>query len=513
MPKLNKILLFIVISIAQIQAQTFTRSELPTKLNIPWEICYGPDNYLWITEANGILSRVNPINGNKQIVFTAPDYFQGSSLESSRLCFKPKIGAGTHGLALHPEFNKTATAFLYMVYSYNHGTTDTPKTQFKIVRLHWNSALNKIDDTIDLVKALPTGFDHFGGRLICVKQKDKFYLYYSAGDNGISEDSEPLCYIPQTQNPNNFAQDPNYKNGKIHRFYIDGSIPEDNPLPANSFYTRGHRNPQGLIFNTRTAVIYDVEHGDRTDDEINLLEPGKNYGWKNVRGFHSDDNYPGEANYVTNYTPYPGIKNDSLCEPIFAWCATAPPSTSNYLDWCTVAPSDGYYYDKPAIPQLANSLLIVTLKNGQTTNQEMQCLQLSEDGRKIIPTQFNHPNPLAFFEQDQSINGRLRDLTFNTNGDILYLINNGGANRDKITIYTYTKNQLGIYPNPARNLINIDCNEITRELNICTPEGNKILNLQGDIRIVNTASLPPGMYILRVTTSLQNIYTSKFIKE
>lgn len=49
---------------------------------------------------------------------------------------------------------------------------------------------------------------------------------------------------------------------------MDGSIPIDNPIPGNPFYTRGHRNPQGLMYNAIEDILYDVEHGDRTDDEI-----------------------------------------------------------------------------------------------------------------------------------------------------------------------------------------------------------------------------------------------------
>lgn len=63
------------------QAQGFIRSELPTQLATPWEIVYGQDGYLWLTESKGNVSRVNPLDGSKTIVFTASDYFHGSSLE------------------------------------------------------------------------------------------------------------------------------------------------------------------------------------------------------------------------------------------------------------------------------------------------------------------------------------------------------------------------------------------------------------------------------------------------
>jgi hypothetical protein len=104
----------------QMLAQVFDRSELSAKLDIPWEIQYGSDKRLWISQSGGRIVRVNPLNGASKIMFTAPDYFNGSPKESSTLCFKPKIGAGTLGMALHPNFKDSGVIFL--VYSYNHQT-------------------------------------------------------------------------------------------------------------------------------------------------------------------------------------------------------------------------------------------------------------------------------------------------------------------------------------------------------------------------------------------------------
>ncbi|MBK6641236.1 MAG: hypothetical protein IPG39_08325 [Bacteroidetes bacterium] len=98
------VMLFAVAMIQISDAQVFNRSELTTQVNTPWEITFGPDNYLWLTESGGRVIRVDPVTGNKQIVYTAPDYFNGSPLEQWPLCFQPNIGAGTLGLALHPDF-------------------------------------------------------------------------------------------------------------------------------------------------------------------------------------------------------------------------------------------------------------------------------------------------------------------------------------------------------------------------------------------------------------------------
>ena len=420
-------------------AQTFTRTELPTGLSTPWEMTYGPDNFLWLTEAGGRVSRVNSTTGEKVVVYTAPDYFGGSRLEQSPLCFEPNIGTGTLGLALHPDFSTSATAYIYYVYSYNSGTEQAPKTQFKIVRLTWDASSQRVVANLDLVRNLPTGYDHLGGRLLAIKQNGIPYLYFTTGDNGISDANSPDCYVPQANNPNNLAQDPAAKNGKVHRFNIDGTVPSDNPIPGNSFFTRGHRNPQGLMYNPVQNVVYDIEHGDRTDDEINVLVKGMNYGWKNVRGYHGDDNYPGEAAYIQSYVPHPLIANDQLKPAFYAWCAVPQPTNPNSADWCSVAPSDGLYYNSNAIAAWTNSLLVVTLKAGTNTQPQLYQFKLNPDGITLVASTPGEPNPRTFFSADQALNGRLRDIAVSPDGRKIYLINNnfGGTDKDKIIVYTY----------------------------------------------------------------------------
>jgi glucose/arabinose dehydrogenase len=85
------------------------------------------------------------------------------------------------------------------------------------------------------------------------------------------------------------AQDPNSLNGKVLRLNSDGSVPADNPImpgasSRTAVYTMGNRNPQGLTFQPGTGTPFEVEHGDSTHDEINILVPGGNYGYPIVRG-------------------------------------------------------------------------------------------------------------------------------------------------------------------------------------------------------------------------------------
>ncbi len=515
--------LFYIVS--SLQAQVFKRTELSTTITTPWEITYGPDGFLWISEDGGTVSRVDPMNGNKTKVYIAPDYFGGSKLEQSTLCFKPAIGAGTLGLALHPDFLDTATSYIYYVYSYNSGTTQAPATKFKLKRLKWDAISNMVVNDSDLVTMISSGYDHFGGRLMAIKQNNISHLFLTVGDHGVSETNSPDCYSPQSTNPNTKAQDPSTDNGKIHRYNMDGSIPSDNPISGNSFYTRGHRNPQGLMYNPNLDIIYDIEHGDRTDDEINILYKGMNYGWKYVRGYHNDNNYPGEASYISNYVPNANIAHDSLVEAFYSFCATPQDTAANYLDWCTIAPSDGLYYGNNGIPEWSNSLLLVTLKDGASTDMQVYQFKLQSDGKLVPPTSGN-PNPKKYFAADQKLNGRLRDIAVSPDGKKIYLINNFGANKDKITVYTYDSlasgiaditmvDDIHIYPNPANEILNInisDNNLQIQKLVIYNMLGGQIFETKQNTSTIDITNFNTSVYILELITN-KGICIQKFIKE
>lgn len=505
-------------------AQTFIRSELSATLTAPWEMTYGPDDFLWVTDSGGTVSRIDPTIGTKTVVYTAPDYYPGSPLEQLTLCFQPRIGVGTLGLALHPAFMTPSSAYIYYVYSYNSGTSVAPATKFKIVRLTWNAATASVTAATDLVTMMPTGYDHLGGRLIATRQNGNNYLYMSCGDNGISEINSPTCYSPQSTNPNNLAQDPNFKNGKIHRFNIDGTIPNNNPIPGNSVFTRGHRNPQGLIYNAAQNVLYDTEHGDQTDDEINVLESGKNYGWKNVRGYHVDNNFPGESAFINSYTVNPAIAGDGLKEPLYSWCATSIPTSTNYLDWCTPAPTDGVHYSSPGIPGWDNSLLVVTLKDGTNTDPGVYRFKLDAAGTALLPSTPNAANPTQFFTADKDLNGRLRDIAVSPDGKKIFLINNGEADRNKITVYSYdvtsgiAKNtdpgtQLKTYPNPVSDVLNLETKLVFNHLRCYNAIGECVISVNGNTRQINVSGLVPGLYVLELTLDNGTKIARRMVKE
>jgi glucose/arabinose dehydrogenase len=106
---------------------------------------------------------------------------------------------------------------------------------------------------------------HWGSRVIMDSNR---YLYMTVGDRHV---------------PNN-AQDPASHGGKVLRFNEDGSVPDDNPYvdvegAAPEIWTIGHRNPQGLAFHPESGKLFEQEHGPAGGDEVNIIEPGLNYGW------------------------------------------------------------------------------------------------------------------------------------------------------------------------------------------------------------------------------------------
>jgi PQQ-dependent dehydrogenase (s-GDH family) len=227
--------------------------------------------------------------------------------------------------------------------------------------------------------------------------------------------------------------------GKVLRIALDGSIPDDNPVlegVRSHVYSCGHRNAQGLTFGP-DGKLFVAEHGPRTDDEINLVEPGMNYGWPHVAG-HQDDQAYAYAKWSASVSPacqdleysemevpasVPQQKESEWSHPDFRPpLATFYTVSSDhdfddpaceggpaYLCWPTIAPSSILVYEKyPAwIPGLAGSLVVTSLKLGQVLSIEM--------GIDGLPRSGAEPRVLL------TTTDRLRDMALSPDGRALYV--------------------------------------------------------------------------------------------
>jgi len=234
--------------------QTFFSAELPirvvpvvTGLSHPWSLAFLPDGNILVTERAGRLRIVRdgkldptPIPGTPQVVARA-------------------LG-GLLDVALHPQF--VQNRIVYLSYS-KPGENNLSATALARGVLDGTSLKDVTD--IFVAKSWSKSTTNYGGRIAFDKAG---FLYLTVGER-------------QEQDR---AQKPDDHGGKVLRLRDDGSVPPDNPFVGKAgylpeIYSLGHRSPQGLAMNPATGAIWENEHGPLGGDELNIILPGKNYGW------------------------------------------------------------------------------------------------------------------------------------------------------------------------------------------------------------------------------------------
>ncbi len=323
-------------------------SAIVTGLNFPWEILWGNDNFIWMTERGGKISRVNPTTGTVSLLHTITEVATNGE-------------GGLLGMVLHPNFS--ANPYVYVSYNYNSGGYKE-----KVVRFTYTGTA--LASPFTIIENISASSIHNGSRLVITPD---LKLFISTGD--ASNQSLP-------QNTSSLS-------GKILRLNLDGTIPADNPVAGNPYWSLGHRNPQGLVY--ANNILYSSEHGPNTDDEINIIEKGRNYGWPNVAGFCDAGS---EQTFCTA---------NNVKEPLKAWTPT-------------IATCGLDYYKNDLIPQWKNSLLLVALKESR-----MYQLKLDVANTNITST-------TEFFSGSY---GRMRDLCISPTGKV-YICTSNGGNNDKI---------------------------------------------------------------------------------
>lgn len=273
----------------------------------PWGIDFLPDGRLLVSERAGRLRLIDPGTGRI-----------GEPLPG----LADILAAGQGGLMdvrLSPRFERDARIY----YTHTCGTPDANNTCLTRARLHDE----RLDASELLLEARPLKQSNvqYGSRLTFLPDDT---LIMSIGDG--------FDYREHAQNPGNHF-------GKLVRLHLDGSIPQDNPLTDRAdalpeLYSYGHRNPQGLFHDPVRGVLFATEHGPRGGDEINIIEPGRDYGWpKTTHGI----NYPGDM--ITPFTELPGV-----VAPLHHWTPS-------------IAPSGLTVYYGGLFPELEGDLLVSAL--------------------------------------------------------------------------------------------------------------------------------------------------------
>ncbi len=361
MKKILPLLTVLLITFSQCKKKTSTNNPEPTDpvtlkdtvlvqgLNFPWEIVWGPDDFIWMTERGGKITRINPSTGAVSPVHTITEVATNGE-------------GGLLGMVLHPNF--TTSPHVFVAYNYNNGGN----YREKIVRYTYSSG--SLISPLTIIDNIAASSIHNGSRLVITPDLKLFITTGDASNTSLPQNTSSV-------------------NGKILRLNLDGSIPADNPAAGNPYWSIGHRNPQGLVF--ANNILYSSEHGPSTDDEVNMIEKGRNYGWPDVRGFCNES---AEQTFCSA---------NNVKEPLKAW---TPTTAACGLD----------YYNNNLIPQWKNSLLMVALKDAK-----LYQLKLNSTYNSITETN-------EFFINKY---GRMRDLCISPAGKV-YICTSNGGNNDKL---------------------------------------------------------------------------------
>jgi glucose/arabinose dehydrogenase len=362
------------------EKQAFRLEVIAREIETPWGLAFLPDGRLLITERPG---RLRIVEKGKLLppVANTPKVWE-------------RQDAGMFDVEVHPQYAKNG--WIYLAYSEplpgykppppppEGAPAPTPPAEGRgrgpqppsipsmtvVVRGKINSRNEWVDQQF-VFRASPELYtpnnSHFGSRLIFDRQG---HLFYTVGERGV---------------PAN-AQDLSSPLGKIHRVNDDGSVPKDNPFVGrqgalSTIWSYGHRNPQGLAWDPVGGKLWSSEHGPQGGDEINIIEPGKNYGW----GVITHGMQPG----ITKRAE-PGME-----QPIVYYTPT-------------IAPSGMLFYTGTQYPGWKNNLFV-----GAMAGQHLRRLEISGDAvthQEIVFDQF----------------GRVRDIAIGPDGFFYLLLQTPG---------------------------------------------------------------------------------------
>lgn len=275
-------------------------------LNFPWSIAFVPDGSMLVTERRGTLRVIRDRKLLESPIRGVPDVYVAGQ-------------GGLFDVVVDPDFE--SNQYVYLTYA--HGDRDANATRVARAELDGNTLTNlTILFTATPPKSTP---HHFGGRMVFLSDRT-FLLTTGDGFN----------YREAAQALDNHL-------GKVVRLNRDGSVPDDNPFVGQAgalpeVWSYGHRNPQAIVLDPERDVVYLHEHGPRGGDELNVIEPGRNYGWPAIS--HGID-YSGAR--ISPYTELPGME-----QPLAYWVPS-------------IAPAGMAYYDGTLFPAWRGNLLVAAL--------------------------------------------------------------------------------------------------------------------------------------------------------
>lgn len=266
---------------AGLQAQQpgdYTLEPVIEGAGIPWGMDWLPDGDLLVTERSGTLYRIT--DGEPSTIEGLPEIDVNGQ-------------GGLLDIKAHPDY--ADNGWLYITYSSPEGAGEGSNTALMRARLDGDRLVDQ--EVLYKAETNSTRGQHYGSRIAFDETGE--YVFFSIGDRG---------------DHFNTVQDLSRDGGKVYRLHTDGRIPVDNPFVNNAdarhaVYSYGHRNPQGMARHPDTGEIWVSEHGPRGGDEINIVRPGRNYGWPYV-GYGI--NYNGQP--LAEVKARPGVE-----QPVWYW--------------------------------------------------------------------------------------------------------------------------------------------------------------------------------------------------
>ena len=294
----------------------------------PWSMTFLPGGDMLITERPGRLRIVRDGTLLPDPVAGVPEVFaegQGGLLD----------------VLPHPDF--ASNRLLYLSYSApNDGESTTAVSRGRFE----NDRLTNVED---IFVAQTRGRGHYGSRLAFQGE----YLFITVGERQVPSRGDLEAHP---------AQDLSNHHGTVVRLYHDGRVPDDNPFVGQAgklsgIWSYGHRNPQGLAIHPETGDVWATEHGPQGGDELNLIQPGRNYGWP-VVGYG--------VNYRSGLAIHEGTQRETMESPVHFWVPS-------------IATSGLLFYTGDRFPDWKGNLLA-----GGLAGQQVARLTMSPDGKQIV---------------------------------------------------------------------------------------------------------------------------------